>query len=215
MTSARILSILTHYKEFSPLLKKIYLVHCDDSYIRFIVECIVNILEGNLPILSLTSLEQFQSIVQQILSLVKSQASYITKVRSILISDQGVALIDELYNPILLQFGYPTSATHLSFLAHFILFKPILQRLLIRHCKASFIIFLLECVVNTTRGHKSYRSSKSVQKQYSGITKSLTKSIANKKFNVQKIREILVTRKGLEYITTLYNEVRLHLQART
>ena len=215
MTSAQILSILKHYKEFSPLLKKIFLVHCDHSYIRFIIECIVNILEGNLPIPSLTTLEQFESILQQIVSLVKPQESYVAAVRSILISNQGVALIDELHTPILLYFGYPTAATHLTFLAHFILFKPILQRLVIRHCKASFIIFLLECVVNTSKGHKRYRSSKSVQKQYSGIIKSLSKSVVNKSFDVQKIREILVTREGLEFIAALYSEVRLHLQRRT
>lgn len=100
------ISMLKHFETFSPLLKKLFLLHCDPLFILFICEIILNVLEGNLQIQSKIKFVQYEEVITQLIDdRAKSKVSIKSK-REILASDKGLKLQALLYKPVLDHFNH-------------------------------------------------------------------------------------------------------------
>ena len=106
MTLKRMLCMLHHFHEdFSPLLKKLFLLHCKATFILFIAEVLLNIVNGNLPIQSKLELQKFRKEIYQIINNRKRSGSSVKEKRYILATSRGLRLLALIYDPAIKHFS--------------------------------------------------------------------------------------------------------------
>ena len=88
---SRNLNILNLLMEFKPILHRLIILHIDANFIKFTIDCIHNVIVGNVGLRSLTEtkLKRFQSLI----SLLSSKKVHLNRKRNILATNQGVRLI--------------------------------------------------------------------------------------------------------------------------
>ena len=88
--------MLKHFHKFSPLLKRIFLFHCDDEFIRFLTECLINILEGNVSLISKARMHRFEYTVTNITT--ARQNHNLKLIRRLLSANRGIPLLSVIYH---------------------------------------------------------------------------------------------------------------------
>ena len=93
MTREQMCCMLNHFnKHFSNLMKKLFILHCDERFILFVSEILSNILAGNLPIAHKTELVKFQREIRILTTTQRSQ-SMVKQLRDILGTPRGLNLL--------------------------------------------------------------------------------------------------------------------------
>ena len=98
--------MLKHFQTFSPLLQKLFLLHCDSLFVLFLIEVLLNVLEGNLPIKSKHDLSQYAKEVAILISGRDKAEIRIKPKRKILASNRGLKIIALLYTPVIEHFNH-------------------------------------------------------------------------------------------------------------
>ena len=106
MTNKQMISMLKHFQTFSPLLKKLFVLHCDSSFILFIAELLLNVIEGNLRVQSKTQLQQYEPEIAKILEDRNGHAVSIKSKRRVLATNHGLQVIALLYKPTIDHFAH-------------------------------------------------------------------------------------------------------------
>lgn len=104
MTSKQMISMLKHYQTFSPLLKKLFVLHCNADFIIFLLECFINIIEGNLKIQSKNALSPFSKILALLVEDRSKAEVSIKKKRHLLMTSSGIKLLNIVYVSIIQNF---------------------------------------------------------------------------------------------------------------
>ena len=82
--------------------KSTILANCDSEFIRFMVECVVNLIDGNLEGLTKQSLKRHEPILKQIYN--RKHKSFRSDQRKLLKSPKGLALINYISPAIISKF---------------------------------------------------------------------------------------------------------------
>lgn len=91
--------ILEAFQTFTPTFKKIFLHHCPKEFIRFLCECVINILHGNLIIPK----SKLQPYKRQLRKISQKTPSYRER-RTVWCSKKGLSLIRVLSIPVINKF---------------------------------------------------------------------------------------------------------------
>lgn len=205
------LSFLQHFHTFNQLLKKLVLLHCNSSFILFIVNAVCCISEGSLKINPEATLAPYKSLFKIcLIDKGNSNIALINK-RHALSHNKGIKFLEISHKSILSHFSKFLKVNqlpvHLSLLEHTQRFSPILKKLILLHCNDNFIVFLLEVALNIIGGNLRI-SSKSGLETYRRLFKQLILSNLSKSTSsVKEKRKILSTPKGLKLLTFLYEPI--------
>ena len=100
------INLLKHFQTFNPILKKLFILHIDASFIKFITEILLNIVEGNMRVQSKASLESHSGLFAQILT-DNRKTDYAKREKRLLLgSRKGLNLLAMIYEPLLLHFSH-------------------------------------------------------------------------------------------------------------
>ena len=84
-------------KKFQPA----FLLHCPKEFIRFLCECIVNLIKGNLPGLGRNQFTRFQEQLRKL----TSKSTTLSSRRLILGSKAGIKILSYIYQPCMNKFS--------------------------------------------------------------------------------------------------------------
>ena len=104
MTSQNV-STLQLFQTFKPKLKKSFLTHCNGDFIRFLSECIHNILSGVVLMPEDCQLMKFSQEIDQLMKRRKRQQSLSVQ-RKLSFSTRGLRLIETIYSPVFKHFDH-------------------------------------------------------------------------------------------------------------
>ena len=94
------LNILNVLIDFKPILHRLVILHCDSTFIKFLVDCVYNVVIGNVVIKSESQPKsKFKHYRNIITSLCSKKVSLSSK-RKMLATNQGVRLIKDLRDAI-------------------------------------------------------------------------------------------------------------------
>lgn len=99
-------SMLKHFNTFSPLLKKLHILHCDTEFILFLIEILLNCLSGNIVVQSKDSLKPFKSLFRALTSDRNEDQISIKQKRNLLATNKGLLLLKKLYEPTIKHHGH-------------------------------------------------------------------------------------------------------------
>ena len=95
--------MLKHFIAFNSTLQRLFILHCNDDFIKFLSECILNILEGNIT-MQKGDRKDLKMYSQMIASIIKRRAS-LSKRRILLSTDEGLELIKTIAPKIGIHFS--------------------------------------------------------------------------------------------------------------
>ena len=206
MTNAQTVSMLQHFHKFSTLLKRLFLLHCDDQFIRFLTECVINILEGTVSLISKARFQRFEHTISSVFS--ARQKGNLKLIRRLLSTNKGIQLLAEVYQPITTHFAHISIAnTPRTLFAQFLLFKPVLQRLFLQHCNASFIVYIIDCVLKIIKGTTQLRVPISQVKPFASLARNLAEGRVKAEISLKNKRQLLCSAKGLQFLPIIYQAV--------
>ena len=100
MSHSRHLNTLSLFITFKPLQRKFFVLHCPDSFVKFILDCVYNIVKGTVildpAILSAQKIKKFEKLIS---SICDRRVKVNTK-RKLLATNQGINLIVLITAPI-------------------------------------------------------------------------------------------------------------------
>ena len=100
MNSSQHLTTFKLLINLKPVLKRFALIHLDDDFIKFLVDCLYNIVQGNVSLASTYVTKQQFKKFKTILSLICDKKVKLPPKRKLLATHQGLQLIKLIHNPI-------------------------------------------------------------------------------------------------------------------
>ena len=100
--SSNVLQYKLFQTTYSPILKKLFLLHCNKEFIFFVAEILLNVLAGNLPVQEsvLTELRRFEKEISSIVLNREKSYEATREKRMLLASNRGLLLLSHLHETI-------------------------------------------------------------------------------------------------------------------
>ena len=86
--------------DFKPVLKRFAILHLNDNFIKFLLDCIYNIVQGNVSLANSVLKENKLQKFKNLLTVLCNKKVKIKQKRKLLASNQGLQLVKLIYEPI-------------------------------------------------------------------------------------------------------------------
>ena len=100
MNRSQHLSTLDLFITLKPLLQKFFLLHCSETFVEFIIDCVFNIIKGTVSLnLDNQAINKFKTF-ERIISILCDRRVKINSKRKLLSTDKGIRLLKMINDPI-------------------------------------------------------------------------------------------------------------------